>query len=178
MALSRLSSAPENASGYALPITQLTKSPPGPEAKVDILLFISLSSLAANFVQASALPPPGTRNSHCIAGSKFSLAQRRPRHPSRTTQWQWHLRSNGRRTADRSSRPRAGPLSRRGAQLTRTFTVDETGKLLATLAETHQGGIVARLAFASLNHIKPQQCQPCDGKAAHAHMPLPVRLFH
>jgi hypothetical protein len=59
MALSRLSSAPENASGYALPITQLTKSPPGPEAKVDIVLFISLSSLAANFVQASALPPPG-----------------------------------------------------------------------------------------------------------------------
>jgi hypothetical protein len=30
------------------------------------VLFISLSSLAANFVQASALPPPGTRNSHRI----------------------------------------------------------------------------------------------------------------
>jgi hypothetical protein len=59
MALSRLSSAPENASGYALPIAQLTKSPPGPEAKVDSVLFISLSSLAANLVQASALLPPG-----------------------------------------------------------------------------------------------------------------------
>ena len=53
MALSRLSFAPENASGYALPITQLTKSPPGPEAKVDSVVFISLSSLAANLVQAS-----------------------------------------------------------------------------------------------------------------------------
>jgi hypothetical protein len=69
--LSRLSSAPENASGYALPITQLTKSPPGPEAKVDIVLFISLSSLAANFVQASVLLPPGTRNSHRIAVHSF-----------------------------------------------------------------------------------------------------------
>ena len=132
MALSRLSSAPENASGYALPITQLTKSPPGPEAKVDSVLLISLSSLAANFVQASVLPPPGTRNSHRIAGSQFSLAQRRPRH-HHTTQWQWHLRSNGRRTADRSSRPRPGPLSRRGALLTRTFAVDETGKLLPSV---------------------------------------------
>jgi hypothetical protein len=66
MALSRLSSAPENASGYALPITQLTKKPAGAEAKVDGILFISLTSLAANFVQASALPPPGTRNSHRI----------------------------------------------------------------------------------------------------------------
>ena len=46
MALSHLSSAPENASGYALPNTQLSKSPPGPEAKVDSVLFISLSSLA------------------------------------------------------------------------------------------------------------------------------------
>jgi hypothetical protein len=33
---------------------------------VDSVLFISLSSLAANFVQASALPPPGTPNSHRI----------------------------------------------------------------------------------------------------------------
>jgi hypothetical protein len=57
MALSRLSSAPENASGYVLPITQPAKSPLGPEAKVDSVLFISLSSLAANFGQASALPP-------------------------------------------------------------------------------------------------------------------------
>jgi len=48
MALSHLSSAPENASGYALPTRQLTKSPPGPVAKVDNVLFISLSSLAAN----------------------------------------------------------------------------------------------------------------------------------
>jgi hypothetical protein len=47
MALSRLSSAPENASGYALPITQLTKKPAW-EAKVDSILFISLTSLAAN----------------------------------------------------------------------------------------------------------------------------------
>lgn len=57
MALSRLSFAPENASAYALPITQLTKSPPGPEAKVDSVLFISLGFLAANSVQAYALPP-------------------------------------------------------------------------------------------------------------------------
>jgi hypothetical protein len=94
MALSRLSSAPENASGYALPITQLTKSPPGPEAKVDIVLFISLSSLAANFVQASVLLPPGTRNSHRIAGSQFSHAQRRPRHH--------HTQHNGNGTFDRT----------------------------------------------------------------------------
>jgi hypothetical protein len=66
MALSRLSFAPENVSGYALPITQLTKSPPGPEAKVDSVLFISPGFLAANSVQAYALPPPGTRNSHRI----------------------------------------------------------------------------------------------------------------
>jgi hypothetical protein len=47
MVLNRLSFAPENASGYALPITQLTKSPTGPDAKVDSGLFISLGFLAA-----------------------------------------------------------------------------------------------------------------------------------
>ena len=32
--------------------------------------------------------------------------------------------------------------------------------------------IVVRLAFASLNHIKPRQCQSRDGKAARALMCL------
>jgi hypothetical protein len=94
MALSRLSSAPKNASGYALPITQLTKGPPGPEAKVDSVLFISLSSLGANLVQASALPPQGNAKQPSHAGSQFSLAQRRPRHH--------HTQHNSNGTFDRT----------------------------------------------------------------------------
>jgi hypothetical protein len=75
MALSRLSFAPENASGYALPITQLTKSPPGPEAKVDSVLFISLGFLAANSVHKLMPRRPQERETVIALASYLNNSQ-------------------------------------------------------------------------------------------------------
>lgn len=59
MPMSRRSCGYCRCSIRALPIMQLTKSQPGPRQST--LYFAR--SLVANFVQASALPPPGTRSS-------------------------------------------------------------------------------------------------------------------